>query len=86
MKDVEIQFTIGEALVCAALGANSPESRDPWSVKESDFSEPETAPAQLDFVLDELLNKYVSHLNPNVKQVIYSLLIILFLINHFIFY
>lgn len=69
MKDVEIQFTIGEALVCAALGLNSPESRDPWTVKERDFIEPKTAPSQLDFLLDELLNKYVAHLNPNVKQV-----------------
>jgi proteasome component ECM29 len=72
MKDVEIQFTIGEALVCAALGLNSPESRDPWTVKERDFIEPENAPSQLDFLLDELLNKYVAHLNPNVKQVINS--------------
>jgi hypothetical protein len=72
MKDVEIQFTIGEALVCAALGLNSPESRDPWTVKERDFVEPENAPSQLDFLLDELLNKYVAHLNPNVKQVINS--------------
>jgi proteasome component ECM29 len=70
LKDVEIQFTIGEALVCAALGLNSPESRDPWTVKERDFKEPENAPSQLDFLLDELLNKYVAHLNPNVKQVI----------------
>jgi proteasome component ECM29 len=72
MKDVEIQFTIGEALVCAALGLNSPESRDPWTVKVRDFAEPENAPSQLDFLLDELLNKYVAHLNPNVKQVINS--------------
>lgn len=69
MKDVEIQFTIGEALVCAALGVSSPESRDRWTVKEKDFTEPENAPAQLDFLLEELLNKYVSHLNPNIKQV-----------------
>lgn len=69
MKDVEIQFTIGEALVCAALGVNSPESRDPWIVRETDFIEPANAPAQLDFLLDEILNKYVSHLHPNVKQV-----------------
>ncbi|KAK4005791.1 hypothetical protein OUZ56_010915 [Daphnia magna] len=68
MKDVEIQFTIGEALVCAALGVSSPESRDRWTVKEKDFTEPENAPAQLDFLLEELLNKYVSHLNPNIKQ------------------
>jgi hypothetical protein len=70
MKDVEIQFTVGEALGCASLGLNSPESRDPWTVKESDFIEPENAPTQLDFLMDELLDKYVSHHNPNVKQVI----------------
>ena len=68
MKDIELQFSIGESLVCAALRLNSPESRDPWTVKESDFIEP-NAP-QLDFLIDELLNKYVAHRNPNVKQVI----------------
>ena len=69
---MEIQFTIGEALVAAALGANSAESRDPWLVKESQFVEPTGAPALLDFVLDELLTKYVHHLHPNVKQVFIS--------------
>ena len=69
IKDVEVQFTIGEALVCAALGANSPESRDHWTVKESEFVEPLNAPSQLAFILDELLAKYVSNLHPNVKQV-----------------
>jgi hypothetical protein len=48
------------------------ESRDPWTVKERDFVEPENAPSQLAFLLDELLKKYVAHLNPNVKQVIKS--------------
>jgi hypothetical protein len=43
MKDVEILFTVGEALGCASLGLNSSESRDPWTVKESDFIEPENA-------------------------------------------
>jgi len=70
MKDIELQLSIGESLVCAALGLNSPESRDPWTVKESDFIEPENAPTQLDFLMDELLDKYVAHHNPNVKQVI----------------
>jgi hypothetical protein len=70
MKDIELQLSIGESLVCAALGLNSPESRDPWTVKESDFIEPENAPTQLDFLIDELLNKYVGHRNPNVKHLI----------------
>lgn len=70
MKDVEVQFTIGEALVAAALGCNSPESRDPWIMKEEDFVAPDGAPSQLDFVLEELLTKYVPHLHPNVKQVL----------------
>lgn len=67
---MEVQFTIGEALVCAALGANSPESRDQWTVTESEFVEPPNAPSQLGFLLDELLTKYVAHLHPNVKQVL----------------
>lgn len=81
---MEIQFTIGEALVCAVLGVNSPESRDRWIVKEKDFNEMDNAPAQLDFLLEELLNKYVSHLNPNIKQVKY-LFIIFININSFCF-
>ena len=69
-KDIEVQFSIGDALVSAALGVNSPDSRDVWTVKEEDFVELADAPSDLGFVLDELLEKYVPHLHPNVKQVI----------------
>ena len=67
---MEVQFSIGDALVSAALGVNSPDSRDVWTVKEEDFVEMVDALSDLGFVLDELLVKYVPHLHPNVKQVI----------------
>ena len=72
IKDVEIQFTMGEALVAAALGMNSPESRDPWMVKEEDFMAIDNATSELQFILEELLGKHVNHHHPNVKQVYLS--------------
>jgi len=36
-KQHELHSSIGEALVCAALGSKSPSSRDVWTVTEDEF-------------------------------------------------
>ena len=36
-KQVELHFTIGEALVYAAQGASSPAARDLWTQTEEEF-------------------------------------------------
>jgi len=36
-KQHELHCSIGEALVCAALGVQSPSSRDVWTVAEDEF-------------------------------------------------
>ena len=38
IKDIELHFSIGEALVFCSLGVRSPAARDGWSVEEDDFS------------------------------------------------
>ena len=36
IKDIELHFTIGDALVFCALGCLSPASRDVWTVSEEE--------------------------------------------------
>lgn len=41
IKDIELHFTVGDALVFCALGHLSPAARDAWTVEEEDHSEDE---------------------------------------------
>ena len=69
IKDVEIQFTLGDALAAASLGLCSPEGRDQWTCQPEEFRAPECGvETQLEFLLEQLLTKYVNHFHPNVKQ------------------
>ena len=36
-KQHELHCSIGDALVCAALGSKSPSARDVWTVTQDDF-------------------------------------------------
>jgi hypothetical protein len=36
-RQVELQFSIADALVCAALGRKSPMARNVWTQSEADF-------------------------------------------------
>ncbi len=72
MKDVELHFTVGKALVYATLGPLSPKGRDLWKTPEEEFK---TKAANVDimddsvkWVLDELVNKYTLSTHPNEKQ------------------
>ena len=38
IKDIELHFSIGEAVVFCSLGVRSPAAWDMWSVEEGDFS------------------------------------------------
>ena len=71
IKDIELHFTIGEALVFATLGPLCPKRRDLWKVEEENFK-PSAATSQSDekvqFVLSELVDKYTLSTHPNEKQ------------------
>ena len=78
IKDIELHFSIGEALVFISLGVKSPAARDFWSVDEADFSPLETDQQQhqekeeenteLDWLLSQLTGKLTRSTHPSVKQ------------------
>ena len=71
IKDIELHFTIGEALVCATLGPLSPKGRNLWKVDEESFKpkvEAKHSDNEMKFILDELVDKYTLSTNPNEKQ------------------
>lgn len=41
-KQVELQFTVGEAITRAAIGTSSGAARDPWTCTEEQYSPPQS--------------------------------------------
>ena len=76
VKDVELHFTIGEALVHCALGPLSPDARDIWTVGEKEWipvgvgqqDEAEGEEGQLDWLLAQLTECLVVSTQPSTKQ------------------
>ena len=67
IKDIELHFTIGEALVCATLGPLSPKGRNLWKTEEDSYKpkvDASHSDAEVDFILNELVNKYTLSTNP----------------------
>ena len=81
-KDVELHFTIGEALVHCALGPLSPAARDVWTVAEEDFKPLEQGAGQeeLAWLLAQLTDKLTQSSHPNIKQA--SCLWLLAIVRH----
>lgn len=84
MKEVELHFTVGEALVYAALGPLSAKGRDLWSVSEEAFEAPVNVKGCSDkylrWLVDELTDKYTVSSHPNEKQA--SCIWLLALVKH----
>jgi len=70
IKDIELHFTIGDALVYAALGPLSPAARDAWAVSEADYKpvDPSADTSELCWLLAQLTDKLTKSTHPNVKQ------------------
>lgn len=72
VKDIELHFTMGEAIVYSAFGSHSPSARDFWAMAEEDFTpptDPNTSPDKLvSWLLSQLCGKYILSTHPNVKQ------------------
>lgn len=45
-KQVELQFTVGEAISSASVGASSGAARDPWTCTEEQYSPPKSMESQ----------------------------------------
>ncbi|KAK7866865.1 hypothetical protein R5R35_006031 [Gryllus longicercus] len=71
-RDVEMHFTIGEALICCVKGQASSDARDVWNVLESEYAPPESvvnaSNVDLEWLLDQLLKKLAPDPHPNLRQ------------------
>ncbi|XP_029470526.1 proteasome adapter and scaffold protein ECM29 isoform X2 [Rhinatrema bivittatum] len=69
-KQIELQFTVGEAITSAAIGTSSAAARDIWMVAEEEYSPPADIKVNdvVPWVLDVILNKQIVSPNPHIRQ------------------
>ncbi|XP_064355758.1 proteasome adapter and scaffold protein ECM29-like isoform X3 [Dromaius novaehollandiae] len=69
-KQIELQFTVGEAITSAAIGTSSVAARDAWAVTEEEYTSPADAKVNdvVPWVLDLILNKHIVSPNPCIRQ------------------
>uniref|UniRef100_H3CEP2 Ecm29 proteasome adaptor and scaffold n=1 Tax=Tetraodon nigroviridis TaxID=99883 RepID=H3CEP2_TETNG len=69
-KQVELQFTVGEAISSASVGASSRAARDPWTCTEDQYNPPNNVKNNdvVPWVLNSILSKYICSQNPHVRQ------------------
>lgn len=69
-KQIELQFTVGEAITSAAIGTSSVAARDAWMVTEEEYTPPTDVKVNdvVPWVLDVILNKHIISPNPHVRQ------------------
>ncbi|XP_068607533.1 proteasome adapter and scaffold protein ECM29 [Brachionichthys hirsutus] len=69
-KQVELQFTVGEAISSAAIGTSSGAARDTWTCTDDQYSPPHNVKTNdvVPWVLSAILSRYVPSLNPHVRQ------------------
>ncbi|KAM6972070.1 proteasome adapter and scaffold protein ECM29 [Aplochiton taeniatus] len=69
-KQVELQFTVGEAITSGAIGTFSGAARDPWTCTDEQYSPPDNVKSNdvVPWVLNSVLAKYIPSQNPHVRQ------------------
>ncbi|XP_030327060.1 proteasome adapter and scaffold protein ECM29 isoform X6 [Strigops habroptila] len=69
-KQIELQFTVGEAITSAAVGTSSVAARDVWTVTEEEYIPPSDLKGNdvVPWVLDLILNKHIISPNPHIRQ------------------
>ncbi|XP_041077323.1 proteasome adapter and scaffold protein ECM29 isoform X1 [Polyodon spathula] len=69
-KQLELQFTVGEAITSAAIGTSSVAARDVWTCTEEEYIPPAEVKVNdvVTWVLNMILNKYIISQNPHVRQ------------------
>ncbi|MEE6507888.1 hypothetical protein FKM82_017224 [Ascaphus truei] len=69
-KQIELQFTVGEAITNAAVGTKSAAARDVWIITEEEYTPPADVKVndEVPWVLEQILNKYVVSVNPHIRQ------------------
>ncbi|XP_060093139.1 proteasome adapter and scaffold protein ECM29 [Heteronotia binoei] len=69
-KQIELQFTVGEAITSAAIGTSSVAARDAWMVSEEEYTPPADVKVNdvVPWVVDLILNKHIVSPNPHIRQ------------------
>ncbi|XP_061108083.1 proteasome adapter and scaffold protein ECM29 isoform X2 [Conger conger] len=69
-KQLELQFTVAEALTSAALGTSSGAARDVWTCSEEEYTPPTNVSSNdvVPWVLNTILTKHIGSPNPHVRQ------------------
>ncbi|XP_066506558.1 proteasome adapter and scaffold protein ECM29 isoform X2 [Hoplias malabaricus] len=69
-KQVELQFTVGEAITSASVGTCSGAARDVWTCTEDQYCPPQNVKNNdvVPWVLSSILSKYIVSQNPHVRQ------------------
>ncbi|CAH3027447.1 unnamed protein product [Porites evermanni] len=68
IRQVELQFTVGEALSCAGAGRASEVARDPWAVEQLQNSDCEEVKGTMQELIDMIIKKYATSTAPYVRQ------------------
>jgi len=72
LQELELHFTVGQALVMSAQGMSCPIRRDKWRQSESDHWSDDSVlemSHEMSYLVDCVLDKYICHVNPHIKQV-----------------
>ena len=69
IRQVELQFTVGEALSCTGAGRASEVARDPWAVEQLQNTDCEEVKETMQELIDMIIKKYASSTAPYVRQV-----------------
>ncbi|XP_078353041.1 LOW QUALITY PROTEIN: proteasome adapter and scaffold protein ECM29-like [Oculina patagonica] len=68
IRQVELQFTIGEALSCAGAGRKSEVASDPWVVEQLKSPESSDIGGAMEELIDMIVSKYATSTAPYVRQ------------------
>ncbi|XP_068677297.1 proteasome adapter and scaffold protein ECM29-like isoform X3 [Montipora foliosa] len=68
IRQVELQFSIGEALSCAGAGRQSDVAQDPWVVEQLKSTTCDKMRKKMQELIDMIINKYASSTIPYVRQ------------------
>lgn len=69
IRQVELQFTVGEALSCAGAGRASEVARDRWVVEQLQNSDCEEVKGTMQELIEMIIKKYATSPVPYVRQV-----------------
>lgn len=69
IRQVELQFTVGEALSCVGAGRMSEVARDPWVVEQLKSTACDEMGGTMQELIDMIVDKYASSTIPYVRQV-----------------